>query len=73
MTPSEWMTAIGLMVGFVGWLTHVSVSIGKMIAELHSINEKLGGQLDWIKTLDHQVSEHEQRLSRLEYKLEGSS
>lgn len=72
VTPSEWMTAIALLTGFIGWLTHISFAIGKMIAELHSINEKLGGQLDWIKTLDHQVSEHEQRLSRLEFKLEGS-
>lgn len=70
MTPVMWMLsvigAVIIAMGIASWMTHLSMAVGKLLAELHAINEKLGGQLDWLKSLDTKVDDHERRITRLE-------
>lgn len=72
MDTGQWALAAGiaitLAVGIGSWMSHLSFAVGKMVSELHAINEKLGGQLDWLKSLDSKVDDHEKRLMHLEAK-----
>lgn len=70
MTAFEWisivMACLVAIVGFLGWLIHVSICLGKMLGELRSIDDKLSGHFEWLKTIDSKVDDHEKRITRLE-------
>ena len=72
MEQGHWIAVIAIVavltVGTATWMSHLSFAVGKMVSELHAINEKLGGQLDWLKSLDSKVDDHEKRLMHLEAK-----
>lgn len=71
MTPYEiaivGIGVVAVVIAVGAWMAHVSVVIGKMLSELHAIADKLNGHLDWIRSLDEQVGDHERRIVRLEY------
>lgn len=73
MTNYEWISIFMgsgvIVVGFVGWLTHISMLCGRAVAELHAINEKLDGQLKWIERIDEKLDEHERRLTIVESRM----
>lgn len=55
-----------VVVPLVMCMLNLSFSMGKIVSQLQAINDKLSGQLEWIKTLDHKVDDHERRLMQIE-------
>ncbi|MDB4793231.1 hypothetical protein OAG75_01165 [bacterium] len=74
MTVFQWIMSAAVTLFFIGggmtWLAYVSVTLGKMVTELKSLNEKFGGMLDWVKRLDEKVDNHDSRIQKLESQCE---
>ena len=65
MGPTEWITAITALGGFVAWMTAMWVRAGRI---LQRIDDMAGDQ----EKLRVQVAGHDQRLTRLEVVTERS-
>ncbi len=63
MGPDEWIAAIGVLGGFVAWMTAMWIRAGRILQRIDDIG---GDQL----LLKKQSVEHETRITRLEVLVE---
>lgn len=67
MIPIEWLILGVLGTLLLGAMVNVSFSSGRIVSQLESLNQKVTGLLEWIKSIEQRTEDHEKRLLNLEF------